>query len=101
MTTPFVLVSTAFGPMIISRLDTGVSWQLFMRGTHEHEVVSFVTDLSTQCSIHYGEKIHIIDIGANVGTCTVPWAKHCKGWGRITAFEPQERIYYALAGNIA
>ena len=23
------------------------------------------------------------------------------GWGSIEAFEPQERIYYALAGNIA
>jgi len=99
--TPFILASTAYGPMIISRMDTGVSWQLLMLGTHEHEVVSLDTDLSAQCSILYGEKVHIIDVGANVGTCTIPWAKHCKGWGHITAFEPQERIYYALAGNVA
>lgn len=99
--TPFILASTAFGPMIVSRLDTGVSWQLFITGSHEHEVVSFVIDLSAQCRITYDSGVHIVDVGANVGTCTVPWAKHCKGWGHVTAFEPQERIYYALAGNLA
>jgi len=99
--TPFVLASTAYGPMIISRMDTGVSWQLFMLGTHEAEVVSFVTELSTECLERYDKGVHIVDVGANVGTCTVPWAKHCKGWGHVTAFEPQERIYYALAGNVA
>jgi len=99
--TPFILASTAYGPMIINRMDTGVSWQLFMVGTHENEVVSFVTGLSTECLGCYGIGVHIVDIGANVGTCTMPWAKYCKGWGHVTAFEPQERIYYALAGNIA
>lgn len=99
--TPFILASTAYGPMIINRLDTGVSWQLFTVGTHENEVVSFVMDLSTACFEQYSAGVHIVDIGANVGTCTVPWAKHCKGWGHVTAFEPQERIYYALAGNVA
>lgn len=99
--TPFILATTASGPMIINRFDSGVSWQLLMTGSHEHEVVSFVTGLSTQCLERYDVGVHIIDVGANVGTCTVPWAKHCKGWGRVTAFEPQERIYYALAGNVA
>lgn len=99
--TPFILASTAYGPMIVNRFDTGVSWQLCTLGTHEDEVVSFVTGLSTQCREQYSDGVHIVDIGANIGTCTVPWAKHCKGWGHVTAFEPQERIYYALAGNVA
>ena len=99
--TPFILASTVYGPMIVNRMDTGVSWQLFTRGTHEHEVVSFVTGLSTACFEQYSSNVHIVDVGANIGTCTIPWAKHCKGWGHVTAFEPQERIYYALAGNVA
>jgi len=31
----------------------------------------------------------------------VEWAKHMTGWGSVTAFEAQERVFYALAGNIA
>jgi FkbM family methyltransferase len=42
-----------------------------------------------------------IDCGANIGVHTTQWARLMTGWGRVVAFEPQERIYYALAGNIA
>jgi FkbM family methyltransferase len=31
----------------------------------------------------------------------IEWARHMTGWGKVVAFEAQERIYYALAGNIA
>ncbi len=86
--------------MIINRFDTGVSWQLFLFGTHEAEVVDFGLDLIRECKDVYGEGVNIIDVGANIGTCTIPWAKQCAKWGKVTAFEPQERIYYALAGNI-
>jgi FkbM family methyltransferase len=41
------------------------------------------------------------DCGANIGVHTVEWAKHMSGWGEVIAFEPQEPLYYALAGNIA
>jgi FkbM family methyltransferase len=101
MKTPFVLVSTHYGPMIVNRLDTGVSWQLFETGGHESEVVSFGLDLSAACRDIYGVGVQIFDIGANIGTCTIPWARYCRDWGNIVAFEPQEPIYYALAGNIA
>src|SRR5260370_16749261 len=32
---------------------------------------------------------------------TIEWAKRMTGWGSVLAIEAQERIYYALAGNIA
>ena len=86
--------------MIINRFDTGVSWQLFLFGTHEVEVIDFGCDLIRECHDIYGDGVNIIDIGANIGTCTIPWAKQCTKWGKVTAFEPQERIFYALAGNI-
>jgi FkbM family methyltransferase len=101
MNTPFVLATTAFGPLIVNRLDTGVTWQIFASGTHEHEVIMFGLDLINECHDCYGAGVHVVDIGANIGTCTVPWAKHCRDFGKVTAFEPQERIFYALAGNLA
>lgn len=100
MTTPFVLASTNHGPMIINRFDTGVSWQLFLFGVHEVEVIAFGLELILECHDIYGDGVNIIDVGANIGTCTLPWAKQCSKWGKVTAFEPQERIFYALAGNI-
>jgi FkbM family methyltransferase len=42
-----------------------------------------------------------VDVGANVGAFTVLWGRHMMGWGSVHAFECQERIFYALAGNIA
>jgi FkbM family methyltransferase len=42
-----------------------------------------------------------VDVGANVGAFTVLWGRHIMGWGFVHAFECQERIFYALAGNIA
>ena len=50
---------------------------------------------------HYGEGVLAIDCGANIGVHTIEWAKAMTGWGSVLAIEAQERIYYALAGNIA
>ena len=57
-----------------------------------------VLDLRRQ---HYGDGVVAVDCGANLGVHTIEWAKHMTGWGVVLAFEAQERIYYALAGNIA
>ena len=35
------------------------------------------------------------------GVHTVEWAKHMTGWGVVVALVAQERIFYALAGNLA
>ena len=50
---------------------------------------------------HYGNGVVAVDCGANLGVHTVEWAKHMTDWGVVLAFEAQERIYYALAGNLA
>jgi FkbM family methyltransferase len=42
-----------------------------------------------------------IDGGANIGVHTVEWGRHMHGWGRVIAFEAQESVFYALAGNVA
>jgi FkbM family methyltransferase len=43
----------------------------------------------------------MIDCGANIGVHTVECAIEMTGWGSVLAIEAQERVYYALAGNIA
>jgi FkbM family methyltransferase len=49
----------------------------------------------------YGDAVFVVDCGANIGVHTVQWARHMTGWGNVLAIEAQERIFYALAGNIA
>jgi FkbM family methyltransferase len=50
---------------------------------------------------YFKDGVFAIDCGANIGIHTVEWAKCMTGWGSVLAIEAQERIYYALAGNIA
>jgi FkbM family methyltransferase len=49
----------------------------------------------------FGPGVVAIDGGANIGVHTLEWARHMHGWGRVIAFEAQEYVFYALAGNIA
>lgn len=49
---------------------------------------------------HFGDGVVAIDVGANIGTHTIEWARHMTNWGTVTAFEAQEVVFYALAGNI-
>ncbi|RAK52001.1 FkbM family methyltransferase [Phenylobacterium deserti] len=42
----------------------------------------------------------VVEIGANIGTHTVPMAKACAP-GRLYAFEPQQRVFQVLCGNLA
>ncbi len=46
------------------------------------------------------EHADVIEVGAHIGTHTLPLAKHCRK-GQIIAYEPQRPIYYALAANLA
>jgi hypothetical protein len=49
----------------------------------------------------HGAGVVAIDCGANIGIHTIEWATAMTEWGSVIAIEAQERIYYALAGNIA
>ena len=41
-----------------------------------------------------------LDCGANIGVHAVNWARHIFPEGQVLAIEAQERIFYALAGNL-
>jgi FkbM family methyltransferase len=106
----FILANTKLGSMIFNRFDviepkpgyqTGVGAHLFHYGDWDEAGGIATCELLSLRRAVYGDGLEVLDIGANVGAHTLRWARHMDGWGRVTAFEPQERVFYALAGNIA
>lgn len=103
----FVLASTEHGTMLVNRLDyspdgrcMGVGEALLERGSFEAAEVDELASLLTIRRQHFGDGVIVIDGGANIGVHTLGWARHMRGWGQVIAFEAQERLFYALAGNI-
>jgi FkbM family methyltransferase len=79
----------------------GVGHQLFSSGSCDPGEVELVKRVLRLQGKHFGDGVVALDCGANIGVHAVEWGKLMHGWGRVLAFEAQERIYYALAGNIA
>lgn len=107
---PFVLVSSNHGSLIVNRNDYrmvgenkgyGVGYQILNTSSFDHYEINFVLALINLRRKHFGDGVLALDCGANIGVHTIEWAKLMHGWGRVIAFEAQEKVYYALAGNIA
>ena len=106
----FVLAATDHGTMIVNRFDQqtdsqgrgyGVGYKILNESSHELAEISvgaFILDARRK---FFGDGVVAVDCGANIGTHTVSWAKQMTGWGSVVAIEAQEKIYCALAGNIA
>jgi FkbM family methyltransferase len=106
----FVLASTEHGSMILNRLDyrtndrgetIGLGLQILDLGSFDIREVKLVLELLQLRRKYHGDGVVAFDCGANIGVRTIDWAKSMTGWGSVIAIEAQERIYYALAGNIA
>ena len=106
----FVLASSNHGTMIVNRLDYrmvdphrgyGVGFQILESAHFDPAEVRLALELLALRRKCFGDGVVAIDCGANIGVHTVEWAKSMMGWGSVIAIEAQERIYYALAGNIA
>lgn len=106
----FILGSTKLGPMIFNRFDVtepkpgfqvGVGAQLMYFGDFDEVAGIATSELLEVRRAVYGSGVVVLDVGANIGAHTLRWAKYMEGWGSVQAFEPQERVFYALAGNIA
>lgn len=107
---PFVVLSTSHGTLIANRNDYrmvsatsgyGVGFQLFSNGCFDPEEVATAVTLLNVRHKYFGDGVVGLDCGANLGVHTIEWAKALHGRGSVIAIEAQERIYYALAGNIA
>src|SRR5216683_7190647 len=106
----FVLAASEYGPLIVNRFDRhitkegagfGVGYEILGTSTYASEEVALVTGLLGVRRQHFGDGVVAIDCGANIGVHTIEWAKTMTGWGSVLAIEAQERIFYALAGNIS
>lgn len=106
----YVLASSNHGPMIINRNDRnrnrdglvyGVGHEILCTAGHDETEVRLALAMLDRRRHHFGDGVFALDGGANIGVHTVEWARHMHGWGRVLAFEAQEIVYYALAGNIA
>ena len=106
----FIVAATDHGTMIVNQFDRhqtqsnqayGVGFQLLENASYDRDQVNVLLRLLDLRRQHYGDGVVMADCGANVGVQTIECAKHANGWGEVLAFEAQERIYYALAGNIA
>ena len=107
---PFILAATDQGTLIVNHLDHrktsdtrgfGVGFQLLSTGRFDADEIGLAEQLLGLRRRHHGDGVVALDGGANIGVHTVAWARLMTGWGRVIAVEAQERIYYALAGNIA
>jgi FkbM family methyltransferase len=106
----FVLAATDHGTMIVNRFDYnmtapnmgyGVGFRLLNESAYDMEEALTVKALLDARRHHFHDGVVALDIGANIGVFTIEWAKHMTGWGHVVAIEAQERVFHALAGNIA
>jgi FkbM family methyltransferase len=106
----FVMASFNHGTMIVNRFDYrmvdaqrryGVGFQILETASFDPWEVKLAVDLLALRRKHHGDGVVAIDCGANIGVHTIEWATSMTGWGSVLSIEAQERIYYALAGNIA
>jgi FkbM family methyltransferase len=104
----FVLIATDHGPMLVNRFDycavPGATWgvghDLLNTSSYEPDMIGILIDLLNVRREVHGDGVLVVDCGANVGAFTLSLARHVLGWGELLAIEAQERIFYALAGNI-
>lgn len=106
----FVLAATEQGSLIVNRFDFnqvgqnpayGVGHQLLEKAAYDAGEVDLAIQLLELRRQYYGDGVVAVDCGANIGVHAISWARRMTGWGSVHAIEAQERIFYALAGNIA
>lgn len=82
------------GPMMFFAGDTHIGRSLDLYGEHsEPEIALFRQFLRPGMTA--------VDVGANIGTHTVPFAQSVGPSGRVLAFEPQGVLHQVLCGNAA
>jgi len=82
------------GALIYNINDTFVGRSLDKYGEFSQGDIIFLRQLITP-------GMTIVDVGANIGLLTVPFARLAQPTGKVIALEPQRIVYQMLCGNIA
>jgi len=105
----FVTVSTDFGTMLVNRFDyhvadnggvIGVGHHLLNYSSFDAPEINTILQLITLLRETRGDGVVMFDGGANIGVHSLAVGRLMTGWGNVIAYEAQERIFYALAGNV-
>jgi hypothetical protein len=104
----FVVAACIHDTMIVKRFDhrmtepgQRVGFRLFEAGGYDPVEFDLALQLIEQRRGFRGVGVVAINCGANIGIYAIEWATAMTGWGSVIAIEAQERLYYALVGNIA
>ncbi len=83
------------GRYMVWSSDDELAKQLLRDGTHEKSTVNLAIQIINK-SVHK----NVLDIGANIGTFTVPIARSVDKSVQFYCFEVQRQVYLQLCGNI-
>ncbi len=89
------ILNTRHGQLMVRPGPDLITNYLAQTGQYEWQVVELCRLLAGK----YADGI-VIDVGANMGTVTVPLAKAMPHYDFI-AYEPQKQVFYQLCGNVA
>jgi FkbM family methyltransferase len=104
----FILTSSDHGPLIVNRNDfsiqgdapVGIGHDILNYSQFGFKEIQMGIDLLAKSRKRNGEGVLALDCGANIGVLSIEWARFMQNWGSVLCFEPQEKIYYALCGNL-
>ena len=88
------IVETDQGPMLLLKTDTVISKAIRESGDYAREEKALLADY-----IAAGDTV--VDVGANIGSHTLFFARRVGGDGRVISFEAQRFLFQILCGNVA
>jgi FkbM family methyltransferase len=107
----FILAATNHGTLIVNRNDGanvggrqphyGVGPSLLETASFDGPKVEFLLALLRVQRQRLGDGVVFLDCGANVGVFSIEAGRMMTQWGAVHAFEQQNFVFYALAGNVA
>lgn len=110
MTVAWMLANSDHGALIVNRLDYnqsfdggvyGVGAQIMETAAYDASEVAMLKALLPVRRKYHRDGVVALDCGANIGVHALEWSRLMRGWGAVIAIEAQERVFYALAGNLA
>jgi len=97
---PNKIVQAQYGPMIVNSQDQYIGASIQQFGSWDGADINLIAEI---CKFLLTQRGHLTlyDVGANIGSHTVPLAQQFGGQMTIRAFEAQRQVYYVLCGNVA